>query len=1217
MLKLQRKSAVLVLVFATGCIGDAALPEVGPCAELPDQALYDYGQIGIGTCLASPSELVVRPDPQDPSNHFVFAVNSNAYSNFSGSSLLAVDASSIDLSCPVNGLHEVESFPLTMHDFAGRLDVDPSRDLGLLSARVNGQFDGDLTDVVFTLDLSDPRDPRFSDRGPRRWGPYRWIQVPADPWSVRINPADGRAWVLGLTNHTISALDLVSDPIRFLDVQGELEVSSADFDDADGSGSAPDFSLISVVPIQLEDEVLTITYQEGTTRLFTARDDAGDGVPRLLASNSGDGVSFVPLAGGPLTQLANPWNAGGVLDAAIGFRGDGIEGLLTGLSEDGVPTLGRMSASSTAVSWNIGANPALEPGDGWDAEGVQSPDWLEDDDVEVWFAGGAGDGEAIGHAVGASFASLERAGDPALPDGDDGVVLAAEAGSWDEGAVFAPAVIGDPVTGDVNVYYTGHDGVPVAGLPGLMSIGLATTADGEVHTRTTAGLGGTSIVLGPGEAGAWDDLAVGWPTVFFDNGRWQMWYRGTDGITWQVGRATSVDGLNWTRDARNPIAGDFEVVVGDDEPLRVYAQKVSPPSGYQISGPITGDLAALAVEGVEYENTVSPLGFLIVGGQTLGRGPAGSYDRDGAASGGRLPGSDLVFYEAVRGGRTTLAVARDVGAGAERLAQVIGADWTGALEGLNGDDPDLALHDPSAANVGADVVVAFSTSSGLALGAVTFDGDVPATLVPRQEGVVLSASADDGFDSAGVLAPSLLVDGHDGQVRLGYEGLRGEVSNIGIATADSVDGSFARSVDPAFPRGAAGAWDDAGVGAPSLLWDADAELYHLWYLGSDGARLRVGHATSPDAATWTRNADADGITQPVFDPTDLAFVDDDGLRALRVVQQDDGRFEMWFEGSLDGVPRVGRAVSLDGVSWSALTNPTTAGDSFTVRTRAGDTDASTGIHLGEPARTNETGENAVFVGGYRVHGAAAAEMVLSPDGRFAVVSNKQFDWIQILDLQDDSTDDWTDANAYGVEAAFRIPQRYGIVGTRDLAFSPDGQVLWTILAPLVATGGDAEARTGTEGLVALDFSQVEDTDEGTLLLDDIVLSWAPLPRGSEDDKGYTADTSVGPSALVLNDAGTRAYVTNFNDNSLWVFDLTTGARPTVIERVTGLDEGPADVVLSPDGTRAYVANYIGQTRNLVVHSTVQVIDVDESSPTFGEVLTTLTNLGSRSDRGCE
>ena len=103
----------------------------------------------------------------------------------------------------------------------------------------------------------------------------------------------------------------------------------------------------------------------------------------------------------------------------------------------------------------------------------------------------------------------------------------------------------------------------------------------------------------------------------------------------------------------------------------------------------------------------------------------------------------------------------------------------------------------------------------------------------------------------------------------------------------------------------------------------------------------------------------------------------------------------------------------------------------------------------------------------------------------------------------------------------------------------------------------------------------------------------------------------------MNAAGSRAYVANFNENSLYVVDLAAGARGVVKKAIYGLDENPWEVVLSPDEKLAFVANSYGVQVRGAQHSTIQVVDIDEDSPTFGEVLTRLTNVGSRSDAGCE
>ena len=171
---------------------------------------------------------------------------------------------------------------------------------------------------------------------------------------------------------------------------------------------------------------------------------------------------------------------------------------------------------------------------------------------------------------------------------------------------------------------------------------------------------------------------------------------------------------------------------------------------------------------------------------------------------------------------------------------------------------------------------------------------------------------------------------------------------------------------------------------------------------------------------------------------------------------------------------------------------------------------------------------------------------------------------------------------------------------------------------MIYDSGEPELRTGTEALITLDWTQVtaQDSAQGRLLLDDTILSYVPLARGIEEDLGYRSEVSVGPSALSLSADGTRAYVTNYNDNSMWIVALDAGARGAVIARVEGLDEAPSEVVLSPDGRMAYVASYLGQSRNTVSHATITVVDIDEGSPRFGEVLTRLSNISSRSDRGC-
>jgi DNA-binding beta-propeller fold protein YncE len=323
---------------------------------------------------------------------------------------------------------------------------------------------------------------------------------------------------------------------------------------------------------------------------------------------------------------------------------------------------------------------------------------------------------------------------------------------------------------------------------------------------------------------------------------------------------------------------------------------------------------------------------------------------------------------------------------------------------------------------------------------------------------------------------------------------------------------------------------------------------------------------------------------------------------------------MWFEGRSDAVARIGRARSSDGAVWTPLTNPTTAGDRFTFATTAGDEDGSSAIQLGDDRSSPR------IIDGFPVHGAGASEMILAPDGKLAIVANKRSPDLLVLDLYDDSEGDYVDSNYGDIEAVLRVPQNHGFAGMRDMQFDSEGR-LWALVAPMIQAGSPSEViRFGTEGLIRMNWDLVVgegDRPEGVAYIDATVETFLPLARGIEEDKGYLTEVSVGPSAMEINDAADRAYVVNFNDNSLYILDLDAGARGSVVAIVDTLDENPWEVALSPDEKLAYVANYYGVGDVPVQHSTVQVVDVDESSPTFGRVLTRLSNVESRSDHGCE
>ncbi len=87
------------------------------------------------------------------------------------------------------------------------------------------------------------------------------------------------------------------------------------------------------------------------------------------------------------------------------------------------------------------------------------------------------------------------------------------------------------------------------------SFELAKSADGLNFTLAQTG------VLTRGATGSFDEWGVLYPNVLETAGGLTLWYTGFDGQRYRIGRATSTDGLAWTRDPSpvlSPEAGSFD-----------------------------------------------------------------------------------------------------------------------------------------------------------------------------------------------------------------------------------------------------------------------------------------------------------------------------------------------------------------------------------------------------------------------------------------------------------------------------------------------------------------------------------------------------------------------------------------------------------------------------------------------------------------------------------
>ena len=209
------------------------------------------------------------------------------------------------------------------------------------------------------------------------------------------------------------------------------------------------------------------------------------------------------------------------------------------------------ATSPDGIVWTkYPGNPVLDlgPSGTWDDDYVISPTVLfEGTGFKLWYHGYDGSQRRIGYAT--------------SPDGivwtkfsDNPVIELGPTGAWDDDRVSNPSVLFDGIA--YKLWYAGHDG-------SHDRIGYATSLDGIVWTKFS----GTSVLdLGP--SGTWDDDNIVDPTVIFNGTEYMLFYAGADGSTWQIGYATSPDGIVWTKYPGNPILDLGPSGTWDDAHLR-------------------------------------------------------------------------------------------------------------------------------------------------------------------------------------------------------------------------------------------------------------------------------------------------------------------------------------------------------------------------------------------------------------------------------------------------------------------------------------------------------------------------------------------------------------------------------------------------------------------------------------------------------------------------
>jgi hypothetical protein len=130
-----------------------------------------------------------------------------------------------------------------------------------------------------------------------------------------------------------------------------------------------------------------------------------------------------------------------------------------------------------------------------------------------------------------------------------------------------------------------------------------------------------------------------------------------------------------------------------------------------------------------------------------------------------------------------------------------------------------------------------------------------------------------------------------------------------IAYATSPDGVTWTKYGQVFgPNSVPDSWDYTSVRDPDVIYDADENLYKMWYWGNNDTTdpgnygiVGCGYATSPDGINWTRVAQISTNSELLYNE----------VLKIRDV------YYMWYNQG----PNIGYAVSLDGIYWERSIDP--------------------------------------------------------------------------------------------------------------------------------------------------------------------------------------------------------------------------------------------------------------------------------------------------------
>jgi hypothetical protein len=1140
----MRNLVSLPLLIATACVQTVSNgPDLGPCAVYPDEA-YAYGQAGIGSCLAGPSDLQFVDGPD---GRYLIVVNADPFRLFESGSILSIPVSELSTDEAIIPTTELNSTSLTMEHFLGRFALfgGPGSYVGLMPSRYSADAYATIEpDKVWMVDLSNPAEPRLRDDRP-------FVTVRQDPFDVELY--GNLAFVISPTDNAISVINMGAQPPTLLDPAPQSQVRDVSFADADASGSTAE--LVTTIPTGAEiyaTDVWTASWVPGTDRLWVPQ---ADGLARY--NDGGDGDLLPSGLGVEVGSPGTVWETTAQPMGDAWFSLSSVDASARLFMPQG-DTVRYLASYDPFGVWNYQSGPVLAGTPDWAAT-IGGPAVL---DVAgrrlLYFDGRADDTTAqLGVATTADGEQFSALGD---------ALHTVDAGGFT--ALIQPSPIVDPFLGLVRIWASARVG-------DRWVVALTESGDGVNDWSTP-----TTVLEVPGES-------AGAPHVEWYGGTYHMRLAVSQGGVWWYATSSSFDGLTWTEPellrASEHLADPAEPAPLTARPPRTAVQ-IDPRLAWDVSGDTLGQQPKLIYEGIPYSLTQAGIVARVSSGFTVGAEIAGPLSEAG------IEPTSLVTTGAFR---TLYATATDADAVPHLVAlRQAGDRWTITAV-------DLIPSGIGGNAVGAQSPSVFATDDGYEM--LYASGQVDGTWLMRRatstDGVRFTpidgtVFADPPSWMAGEQFPHGVERTSTGW-RVWFAADEGTNDRYRIGAADSVDGlTWTLTQDtPIIEPGEPGQFDDAAVRDPQPAVCAGEA--GLWYSAYDGERWTIGFVSLDEDLAPTRfKRPLDDTEAPVMASVAGTFAAS-GSRAPVAAADEapDGSCTVLTSGYDGERWRVGSAISHGRAIFPTFQAPT-PGDEVRFTAVRGEPGTST-IDLGQ------------YIGGFGLPGSdgaydGAGPSVLAMDEARGLlfVAGKTSDvsypltGVIVVDVRDDSTADWTDTNYLDIETFIWLETVTTSVGVQDIVYDPTTSRLY-----LAAKDPGSVWVVDTTDVVDDNVKEITyNLPSGLIPMHDV-----------NDDAGETTFAIIGPSGLALVPNQGLLLVTHFKDNALSVIDLNLGVWGEEIRYHQDIGENPSVVRTSPDGTFAVVANYLGAVSGNTVGSSIVLLDLDPLSPTWLEITTRIDN----------